>query len=52
MNVSMSGQTSVLISNGDRIGKFRIPGRPRTSAYFCAKARLMRVTFHKEDKQT
>ena len=27
---------------------FRNPGRPRTSAYFCAKARLMRVTSHQE----
>ena len=26
------------------IGEFRIPGRPRTSDCFCAKARLMRVT--------
>ena len=52
MNVSMLGQTSDLISTGDQIGEFRIPGRPRTSACFCAKARLMRVTFHKEDKQT
>ena len=29
----------------------RIPRRPRTSACFCAKARLMRVTSHQEDKQ-
>ena len=34
------------------IGEFRIPGRPRTSACFCAKARLMRVTSHQENKQT
>ena len=34
------------------IGEFRIPGRPRTSACFCAKARLMGVTSHQEDKQT
>ena len=26
------------------IGEFRIPGRPRTSDRFCAKARVMRVT--------
>ena len=26
------------------IGEFHIPGRPRTSDCFCAKARLMRVT--------
>ena len=36
----------------DRMGEFRILGRPRTSACFCAKARLMRVTSHQEDKQT
>ena len=34
------------------IGKFLIPGRPRRSACFCVKARLIRVTSHKEDKQT
>ena len=34
------------------IGQFRIPGRPRTIAYICAKARLMRVTSYQEDKQT
>ena len=34
------------------IGEFRIPGRPRTSACFCAKATLMRVTSYQEDKQT
>ena len=34
------------------IGQFRIPGRPRKSACFCAKARLLRVTSHQEDKQT
>ena len=32
------------------IGKFLIPGRPRRSACFCVKARLMWVTSHKEDK--
>ena len=35
-----------------QIGEFRIPGRPRTSACFCAKVKLMRVTSHQEDKQT
>ena len=30
------------------IGKFRIPGRPRTSACYRAKERLMRVTFGKK----
>ena len=30
---------------------FRNPGRPRTSACFCAKARLMHVTSHQEDKK-
>ena len=34
------------------ICEFRIPWRPRTSACFCAKARLVRVTSHQEDKQT
>ena len=34
------------------IGEFRILGRPRTSACFFVKARLMRVTSHQEDKQT
>ena len=34
------------------IGRFRIPGRPRKSACFCAKARLLWVTSHQEDKQT
>jgi len=34
------------------IGEFRIPGRARTSSCFCAKARLMRITSHQEDKQT
>ena len=33
-------------------GEFRNPERPRASACFCAKTRLMRVTSHKEDKQT
>ena len=32
------------------IGELRIPGRPRTIACFCAKARLTRVTSHQEDK--
>ena len=30
---------------------FRNPGRPRTSASFCAKARLMRVTLTKKTKK-
>ena len=33
------------------IGQFHIPGRPRKSACFCTKARLLRVTSHQEDKQ-
>ena len=33
-------------------GKFHIFGRPRASACFRTKARLMRVTSWQEDKQT
>ena len=44
---------SIKLFNAEiQIGEFRIPGRPRTSACFCAKVRLMRVTSHQEDKQT
>ena len=39
------------VSSATQIGKFRIPRRSRTRACFCAKARLMRVTSHQEDKQ-
>ena len=34
-----------------KIGKFRISGRPRTSACFRAKERLMRVTFGKKSNK-
>ena len=44
---------SIKLFNAEiQIGEFRIPERPRTSACFCAKVRLMRVTSHQEDKQT
>ena len=38
--------------NVGTICKFRIPRRPRASACFRAKARLMRVTSWQEDQQT
>ena len=44
---------SIKLFNAEiQIGEFPIPGRPRTSASFCAKVRLMRVTSLQEDKQT
>ena len=45
-------QLSIDCNNTKLIGEFRIPGLPRTSACFCAKARLTGVTSHQEDKQT
>ena len=41
-----------LVRENGTIGKFRIPRRPWDEPLFCAKARLMRVTSHQEDKQT
>ena len=40
-----------MVLSATQIGKFRTPRWPSTSACFCAKARLMRVTSHQEDKQ-
>ena len=37
-----------LSHNIPAIGKFQIPGRPRMSACFWAKVRLMQVTSHQE----